>query len=100
MIITPDVYSGRQNPSWRLSAKDASRFMERVADRAVPAAGDDELPSNLPQAFRVGDGPVEGYSFASATKPLSESEAGEACNRGTDTIFCGYRYSPTGMHVS
>ena len=95
MIITLDVYSGRQNPSWRLSAKDASQLIERVADRAVAsveagdgvlgyrgfvvsAASDDELPSNLPQAFRVGGGLVEGHSFSSAAKPLSESEAGEA----------------------
>jgi len=97
MIVTLDIYSGRQNPSWRLSTKDASRLLERVADRAVAATeasdgilgyrgfvvtatSDEEVPSGLPQAFRVGGGLMEGYSFASAAKPLSEKESFDAAS--------------------
>jgi hypothetical protein len=35
MIVTLDVYSGRPNPSWRLSDKDHARLLERVSGRAL-----------------------------------------------------------------
>src|SRR3954452_1570299 len=73
MIITLDAFSGRPNPSWRISDKEKGRLLERVAGRAlmsatetevdaplgprgfiVSAVSDDQLPEDVPQAFRVG----------------------------------------------
>src|SRR5260221_11808221 len=73
MIVTLDVYSGRPNPSWRLSDKDHARLLERVSGRAladetefatdaalgprgfvISAARDDEAPEGVPFAFRIG----------------------------------------------
>ena len=73
MIITLDVYSGRPNPSWRISDKDSARLLERIVGRAVTAAAeaeggaalgprgfivsagrDDELPEGTPESFRLG----------------------------------------------
>src|SRR5215510_14368321 len=73
MIVTLDAYSGRPNPSWRLSAKDSSNLLQRVAGKTLAAAdselpdigilgprgfiidasGDDELPPGVPISFRV-----------------------------------------------
>jgi hypothetical protein len=73
MIVTLDVYSGRPNPSWRLSDKDHARLLERVSGKAladetevatdaalgprgfvISAARDDEVPQGVPFAFRIG----------------------------------------------
>jgi hypothetical protein len=73
MIVTLDAYSGRPNPSWRLSDKDNARLLERVAGRSlqaeseatavsqlgprgfvIEASRDDEVPQGLPMGFRVG----------------------------------------------
>src|SRR5258708_1912006 len=73
MIVTLDVYSGRPNPSWRLSDKDPPRLLARASGRAladetevatdaalgprgfvISAARDDEAPEGVPFAFRIG----------------------------------------------
>ncbi|BDI05600.1 hypothetical protein [Sphaerotilus microaerophilus] len=71
MLITLDIFSGRPNPSWLLSAKDADKLLQRVAGRAVQdetavesvlgfrgfvaaAQGDDSLPAELLSSFRLG----------------------------------------------
>ena len=70
MLITLDIFSGRPNPSWHLSDKDAKGLFDRVGDRAlaeestvegvlgyrgfvVTALGDDKLPRGIPSSFRV-----------------------------------------------
>lgn len=95
MIITLDVYSGRPNPSWSLSERDAKRLLDRVAGRAlaapdasdgvlgyrgfvVTAASDDQLPENMPHSFRVDGGLAEGYPFATGASPLAAAEGAEA----------------------
>src|SRR4051812_27247793 len=71
MIITLDVFSGRTNPSWKLSEKDAKSFLERFTNKSVTttthvdnvlgyrgiivsATSDNQLPEALPPEFRVG----------------------------------------------
>src|SRR5262249_15632170 len=73
MIVTLDAFSGRQNPSWRLSDKDRSRLVERIAGKVlqaesesvsdghlgprgyvIDASSDDELPGGVPLTFRLG----------------------------------------------
>jgi hypothetical protein len=72
MIVTLDAFSGRPNPSWRLSAKDAARVIERVAGRGqalaeteapsalgprgflISASSDDEVTDDRPPVMRVG----------------------------------------------
>src|SRR5260370_41984633 len=73
MIVTLDAFSGRANPSWRLSEKDGRRLLDRVAGKKliphespdlenvlgprgfiVEAASDDEALDGVPHAFRVG----------------------------------------------
>jgi hypothetical protein len=46
MIVILDAFSGRPNPSWRLSEKDAAKVIERVAGRAQ-ALAETEAPSIL-----------------------------------------------------
>lgn len=79
MIITLDVFSGRPNPSWKLSDKKGRELIERVAGRAladaghgdnvlgyrgivVAAVGDDSLPPQMPGTFRIGGAPAAGQS--------------------------------------
>jgi hypothetical protein len=97
MIVTLDAFSGRPNPSWRLSDKDNARLLERVAGRAlavetelatdavlgprgyiITASRDDEVPKGVPTTFRVG-GPVPAVPSASETgaAPLSAVESQE-----------------------
>jgi hypothetical protein len=95
MIVTLDVYSGRPNPSWRLSDKDHSRLLERVSGRAladetevasdavlgprgfvVSAARDDEVPEGVPFAFRIGVRAPRAVAESHAT-PHSASELHE-----------------------
>jgi len=104
MIITLDAYSGRPNPSWRISDRDSARLLERIAGRAVTAvteadadaplgprgfivsAGrDDELPDGTPQAFRVGG-------------PAQEQAAGAAFSSAESDELSGFLLN-TGRHV-
>jgi hypothetical protein len=94
MIVTLDVFSGRPNPSWRLSDKDNGGLLERIAGRAVAseaeapavlgprgyvisAARDDEGPEGLPHVFRVGGPSVEVAAAESGEAPLSVTESQE-----------------------
>lgn len=72
MRVTLDVYSGRPNPTWRLTAKETKELVDRVAGKAVRSLGevpavlgyrgfvvqadpDDALPwTGLPPRFTVG----------------------------------------------
>jgi hypothetical protein len=91
MIITLDAYSGRPNPSWRISDKDSARLVERIAGRAagafaeadadaplgprgfiVSASADDELPDDVPQTFRAGS-----FAKGEAAGAFSASESDE-----------------------
>ncbi|MDP2831746.1 MAG: hypothetical protein Q8Q28_00290 [Pseudomonadota bacterium] len=96
MLITLDIYSGRPNPSWLLSNKDAKRLFERVADRALAeesavegilgyrgfvatALGDEELPRGMPSSFRVAGPLPEGVSLGDETlRALSSDESDDS----------------------
>lgn len=71
MVITLDIFSGRPNPSWKLSEKNAQQLLERVADKSlapldsvenklgfrgltVSAVSDEQLPDNVTDSFRLG----------------------------------------------
>lgn len=41
MIVTLDIFSGRPNPSWRLSDKNAKGLVDRIAGRALVSADAD-----------------------------------------------------------
>ncbi len=97
MIVTLDAFSGRSNPSWRLSEKDGRRLLDRVAGKTlmphespdlenvlgprgfiVEAASDDEAIDGVPHAFRVG-GPLPSLlSTGSGNSLLSTPESIEA----------------------
>jgi hypothetical protein len=92
MIVTLDAFSGRPNPSWRLSEKDAAKVIERVAGRAqalaeteapsilgprgflISASSDDEATDNVPSLLRVG---APGAVAGAGTPGLSVSESAE-----------------------
>ena len=95
MIVTLDAFSGRPNPSWRLSDRDNASLLERVVGRAlaaetetagdavlglrgfiISAGRDDEVPEGLPSTFRVG-GPMPSSLAAaqSGAAPLSAAES-------------------------
>lgn len=44
MRVTLNVFSGRENPSFDLSAKDAKAFLERTASKTILTASDYEAP--------------------------------------------------------
>ena len=89
MIVTLDCFSGRPNPSWRLSNKDNSRLFERIAGKGVAseldssagvlgprgfiveAASDDDVPAGSPSTFRVGAPQAAGQAGAFS---VSESQ--------------------------
>ena len=92
MIVTLDAFSGRPNPSWRLSSKDNSRILERVAGKAlaadteasvegplgprgfiIDAASDDETPAGVPVSFRVGQPNAADASVFSGAESLDIS---------------------------
>src|SRR5262245_40576701 len=96
MIVTLDAFSGRPNPSWRISDKDNARLLERVAGRAltssiegegdaplgprgfiISAVGDDDVPEGVPQAFRVGNAALQKVAGESRGTVLSASENDE-----------------------
>jgi hypothetical protein len=95
MIVTLDAFSGRPNPSWRISDKDNARLLERVSGRAlasametevnvplgprgfiISAVSDDDVPEGVPQTFRVGSG-VQKAAAESRGAVLSASENDE-----------------------
>src|SRR5437588_7007412 len=94
MIVTLDAFSGRPNPSWRLSEKDAIKVIERVAGRVqalaevegegpsalgprgflISASSDDEATGNMPAVLRVG---APGGGAAAGAAGLTMFEAAE-----------------------
>ena len=95
MIVTLDAYSGRPNPSWRLSAKDTSNLLQRVAGKnlassdselsdtgilgprgfIIEAFGDDQLPPGVPISFRVaGSGSLPGDRAGGNAFSMAESQ--------------------------
>lgn len=94
MIITLDVFSGRPNPSWKLSSKDAKSFLERFAKKSVAgvnevdntlgyrgaiisAATDEQLPDNLPAEFRIGGNFSAEANANASQKPQLNAEEGD-----------------------
>lgn len=47
MIVTLDIFSGRRNPSWRLSEKAAKELVDRIAGRALISADADGTRHSL-----------------------------------------------------
>jgi len=107
MIITLDVFSGRPNPSWRLSEKNAQQLLERVANKALPpldaventlgfrgltvtATSDDQLPDNVTDSFRLG-----GSFLADYVSPKSKFSAlsGEETDSAVSWLLS------TGQHI-
>jgi hypothetical protein len=95
MIVTLDAYSGRPNPAWRLSTKDTSNLMQRVAGKTlassdseladsgilgprgfvIEASGDDQLPPGVPNSFRVaGSGALPGDQAGGNAFSMAESQ--------------------------
>lgn len=94
MIVTLDVFSGRRNPSWRLSDKKAKELVDRVAKRALGQAEAEENShvlgfrglvvestddaggsAGLPAAFRIGGvGAPEAAAVKAGKKALSMEE--------------------------
>ena len=77
MLVSLDIFSGRRNPSWRLSDKKAKELADRVANRAVASAdgehgghilgvrglvvaasSDADAGGAMPSAFRIGGATV------------------------------------------
>jgi hypothetical protein len=96
MIVTLDIYSGRPNPSWRLSAKDASRVLERVAGKVmsadaeslehatlgprgflIEASGDDDMPTGIASTFRAGSLQPAAFQGGPAEVAFSASDSQE-----------------------
>ena len=96
MIIQLDVFSGRPNPVWHLSNKDANQLRERFAGRSlveaeavegvlgfrglvVSAESDEQLPEGMPASFRVGGLLPQDYTAPeSALRGLSADESDDA----------------------
>ncbi len=95
MKVTLDVFSGRENPSWDLSEKDAKSFIERFAKKTVLAADshqrklgysgfkleahtDERLPDGIPSDFYL-DGDlaagVSEHGHANALLTAAESSS-------------------------
>lgn len=86
MIITIDIFSGRENPQFDLDEKDAKKFAERFAGKTAlsaenvesplgfrgffvdAAATDVKLPDNIPSQFHVGG--VASSNFGVKAKSL------------------------------
>lgn len=98
MIITLDVFSGRPNPSWKLSPQNAKAFLERFANKSVAdanevdnvlgyrgvivsASSDEQLPDNMLSEFRVG-----GNSTASAGSD-AEAKIGLSADESDDAVL-------------
>ncbi len=97
MIVTLDIFSGRPNPSWRLSDKNAKELVDRVAKRAlataeaddgaaalgfrglvVDRASDDDASAPVPASFRVGgSGAPRAKALAAGHHALNVDEVDE-----------------------
>jgi hypothetical protein len=96
MKVTLNVFSGRENPSWQLTEKDAKSFLERFAQKKVFAAdahqsklgysgfsieanSDERLPNGIPSAFFIDGLLAEGVSeFGHGDPMLTAAESGSA----------------------
>jgi hypothetical protein len=96
MIVTLDVFSGRPNPSWRLSEKDKKHLLDRVVGKSltpsestefdnllghrgfiVEASSDDESTENLRYSFRIGIPLASALSLQTGTPGPSVMESTE-----------------------
>lgn len=96
MKVTLDIFSGRANPSWELSEKDARKLIKRLKGKALPSAArvepqlgfrgyiisaesDDEVASaGLPHAFHIGGRlPEEFISARGIALPAVSDEESE-----------------------
>src|SRR5436190_24060517 len=98
MKVTLDVFSGRENPSFYLSDKDAQSLIERVANKSVlrdvehqsqlgfsgfkiEPTSDDQLPEGIPESFYIGTALAAGVSGNGRKHPLlSTAETNETFN--------------------
>src|SRR6266436_3632590 len=96
MKVTLSVFSGRENPSWELSEKDATSFLERFAKKTVLSAGehetrlgysgfsiesftDERLPDGIPSSFFLDGKLAAGISEHGHHNPLlSVAESADA----------------------
>ncbi len=96
MKVTLNVFSGRENPSWILSEKDAKSFLERFAKKtvlsaadheaqlgyggfSVEALGDERLPDGIPSSFFLDGKLANSVSEFGHNNPLlSVSESSSA----------------------
>lgn len=96
MKVTLNVFSGRENPSWHLSEKDAKSFLERFANKTVLTAADHQsqlgysgfsleansdvrLPGGIPASFHL-DAPLasSALEYGHGNPLLSASETSSA----------------------
>lgn len=96
MKVTLNVFSGRENPSWYLSEKDAKSFLERFAQKTVltvsdhesqlgysgfslEAFSDERLPDGIPSNFFIDGKLASGMLEYGHNNPLlSVAESGSA----------------------
>ena len=96
MIVTLDIFSGRPNPSWRLSEKNAKSLVDRIAGRAMASAeadaghqmlgfrglivsASDDAVAELSAPVRIGGGASPAQSSAhKGHKALSIDDSAEA----------------------
>lgn len=96
MIVTLDIFSGRPNPSWKISDKKAKELVDRVAHRAladaqqvdnalgfrgfvVSSPSDDALPQHMPATFRIGGAMAAGMEHGDGRKAaLSADEVDDS----------------------
>ncbi|SOD90576.1 hypothetical protein [Spirosoma fluviale] len=107
MIVTLDVFSGRPNPSWRLSEKNTQQLLERVANKAlapldaventlgfrgltVTATSDEKLPDNVTDSFRLGGSLAADYA---GTKSKLSTLSGEETDNAVRWLLS------TGQHA-
>lgn len=98
MIVTLDVFSGRPNPSWRLSPQNAKAFLDRFANRTAADAGevdnvlgyrgviisassDEQLPDGISSEFRVGG------NITSVEKADAEDKAHLSADEADDAVL-------------
>lgn len=98
MQVTLDIFSGRRNPSWMLSDKNAKALRDRIAHRAVAsgdaeagghilgfrglvvaASGDADNAVGLPSALRIGGTAApDAQALKAGHKALSADDTAEA----------------------
>ena len=97
MQVTLDIFSGRRNPSWMLSDKNAKALRDRIANRAVASAdaeadghflgfrglvvaatGDADGAVGLPSALRIGGAAApDAQALKAGRKALSADDTDE-----------------------